>query len=1252
MDFLKIGINQTKKSIEVYPDFKVMRSKDLMIKAKNFYAIWDEEAGMWSTDEYRVQTLVDSVLYSYVEDNLKYSDVPVVVKSMGDFSTKSWSSFKNYMNCLSDNAKELDSKLTFLDTVVSKNDYVSKRLPYSLTDGSIDAYEELMSTLYAPQERQKIEWAIGSVISGASKQIQKFVVLYGEAGTGKSTVLNIIQKIFDGYYTTFEAKALAGTSNAFATEAFKSNPLVAIQHDGDLSRIDDNTKLNSIISHEEMTVNEKYKPSYTTRINCMLFMGTNKPVMITDAKSGIIRRLIDVSPTGNRVSSKKYNTLIEQINFEIGAIAKHCLNVYSALGKNYYSSYKPIDMMFRTDVFFNFVEDSYFVFKRDDGVSLVSAYEMYKEYCNNSGIERTLPKHKFRDELKNYFSIFENRARTDQGRVRNYYSGFLCEKFEETESVKDPDESYILLQEQPSLLDSLYPDARAQYATKDGTPKAKWSTVETTLKDLDTSELHYVQLPPHHIVIDFDLKDEKGEKNLKLNIDAASKFPKTYSEVSKSGKGLHLHYIYDGDAETLSRLYSEGIEIKVFVGNSSLRRRRTLCNNIPVAHISSGLPKGERKMINTKTLENEKHLRALIEKALRKKVHPNTRPSIDFIFTVLQEAYDGGMNYDVTDLRPTILNFALESTNQAEYCTKTVLKMRFKSEEHSIPDKNPDRALVFYDVEVYPNLFLVNWKYQGPDQPITRMINPSKELIEDFVKMNLIGFNCRRYDNHILYAALLGYDNARIYEISQKIISGSKNAFFSEAYNISYTDVYDFSSDKKSLKQWEIDLGIHHKELEYPWDEPVPENKWMEVAEYCDNDVYATEAVFNHLEHSDFSARKILAALSGLSVNDTTNKHTTKIIFGEERNPQSQFNYTNLSTMFKGYKFENGKSTYRGEETGEGGYVYAEPGIHKNVALLDVASMHPTSIEILELFGPIFTKRFSELKQARLNIKYKDFEAASKMFGGKLAQYLDSPEEAHALAYALKIAINSVYGLTTAKFDNKFRDPRNKDNIVAKIGALFMVDLKHAVQDQGYQVVHIKTDSIKIANADEYIIQFVMDYGASFGYTFEHEATYERMCLANDAVYIARYLNDEGKAGDWTATGAQFAHPFVFKTLFTKEKIEFEDLVEAKSVTTALYLDKNENLSDGEHRYSFIGRTGAFVPVLPGTGGGYLYRKSGEHEFAFATGAKGYRWKEAEVVKELGLEKDVDYSYYHDLVSKAVRKIEQYEEAEWFFDEQ
>ena len=792
-------------------------------------------------------------------------------------------------------------------------------------------------------------------------------------------------------------------------------------------------------------------------------------------------------------------------------------------------------------------------------------------------------------------------------------------------------------------------------------------------------------MPENHIVIDFDLTDENGEKSLERNIEAASKWPKTYAELSKSGKGIHLHYIYNGDVSKLSRIYEDGIEIKVFNGKSSLRRKLTKCVPLIFAIISSGLPlREEAKVVNFESIKNEKALRTIIRRSLAKEYAPHaTVTSCEFILKVLTDAYNNGLHYDVTDLRPYIMTFAAKSTHHASDCLKMVDKMPFKSEEPSENVEFEEDTLIFYDVEVFPNLLLVNWKQAGEGNKVVRMINPSPNEIENLIRFKLVGFNCRRYDNHILYARILGYDNAQIYNLSQRIIGGSANAFFGEAYDLSYTDVYDFCSKKQSLKKWEIELDIHHQELGMPWDQPVPEDLWEKVAEYCDNDVIATEAVFNNRQQ-DFIAREILADISGLSVNATTNMHTTRIIFGNNKKPQSSFVYTDLSEMFPGYVFDHGKSTYRGEETGEGGYVYSEPGMYENVALLDIASMHPTSIECLNLFGP-YTKNFSDIKNARILIKHKDFEKAGEMFGGKLAKYLTSDEQAGALSYALKIAINSVYGLTSANFDNPFRDPRNKDNIVAKRGALFMINLKHEVQEHGFTVAHIKTDSIKIPNATPEIIEFVMNYGKQYGYTFEHEATYEKMCLVNDAVYIAKYNDGAHKfelpTGEkvqtaWTATGTQFQVPYVFKTLFSKDPIVFKDLCETKTVTSALYLDMNENLPDVSefekrldamrknkieldgmeellvtiatgHDYRFVGKAGSFCPIKSGCGGGILLREK-DGKYSAATGTKGYRWLESEIVRASGKEEDIDRRYYVAMVDEAVATISKYGDFEAF----
>ena len=1347
VDFLMISTRSSKRGdvIEIYPKFVIpyKKSSDLMIRGGDFYAVWLDDVGMWSTDELDAIRLIDNELDEFAKEFKEHTAASVRVLHMWDSETGMIDKWHKYcQKQLRDSFHTLDEKLIFSNMKVKKTDYASKQLDYPLEAGAHECYDELMSVLYSPEERHKLEWAIGAIVSGDSKKIQKFIVLYGEPKSGKSTVLNIIEKLFDGYCSAFDAKVLGQANSAFALEAFKANPLVAIQHDGDLSRIEDNTRLNSLVSHETMMVNEKFKSAYPNKFKSFLFMGTNKPVKITDSKSGLLRRLIDVSPTGNRVSRKEYNRLIAGIDFELGAIAAHCLDVYKE-DPGAYDNYVPTSMIGASNDFFNFMADCFFNFKKDDGISQKAAWDMYKQYCDDAKIAYPYTLRLFKEELSSYFEEFYDRYTLEDGtRVRNYYKKIRAEKFaksKRTTSKKEELKTWLRFENWRSDFDEAFAELPAQYATKAGTPLKKWENVKTILADIDTSKLHYVLFPEkfkQHIVIDFDIPDENGNKCFERNLEEASKWPPTYAELSKSGQGIHLHYFYDGDVEKLSRVYGDYIEVKVFTGNASLRRMLTKCNDIPIATINSGLPLKGEKMINTARIESEKGIRKMIKRNLGREIHPNTKPSIDFIKKILDDAYESGVEYDVTDMLPALISFATESSHQADYCLKTVSQMKLKSEEKTdIPDlpSYDEDTLIFFDVEVFINLFVVCWKKRGKDIPVVKMINPSPEDIERLSRFKLVGFNNRRYDNHILYGRILGYSNAELFDLSQRIISGDKTAFFSDAYNLSFTDIYDFSSKKQSLKKFEIELKIHHKELGLPWDKPVPEEMWDEVADYCVNDVLATEATFDALG-SDLTAREMLADITDMTVNDTTNSLTTRMIFEKERKPQERFNYRNMGEehdddtigfyitetgklmkidgcdekytrfdskgrpVFPGYKFKFGKSSYRDvEEVGEGGYVYAEPGMYTNVALLDIASMHPSSIIAEELFGP-YTKHFKDLVDTRIAIKHKDFDKARTLLDGKLAKYLTDEKSAKALSKVLKIPINSVYGLTAASFENPFRDPRNVDNIVAKRGALFMINLRHEVQRRGFKVTHIKTDSIKIPDATPEIIKFVMDYGSMYGYTFEHEATYERMCLVNNAVYIARFATKEycerlygyspdentEEGGQWTATGAQFAVPYVFKTLFSHEPIIFEDLCETKQVTSAIYLDMCEGLPDVSgyekelakakksgitvheeldrkiaegHDYVFVGRIGLFCPMQPGSGGGRLVRsatnkKTGEVTYANVTGTKGYWWQESEIVKAQGKEDLIDRGYYNKLVDDAVESIAKYGDVEWFISDQ
>ena len=1394
VDFLRIKRRQGKRGVEeIYPGFFVIKSNDLMIKNNDFVAVWLEEENRWSTEEDDALTLIDKELNKYYEENKSKFDVPTRVLYVRDAENgmiDRWHKFcKNQMI---ETYHKLNQKIIFANTETTKKDYSSIRLPYPLEPGECPAYNKLMHTLYSDEELHKLEWAIGAIVTGESKRLQKFIVMYGDRGTGKSTVMDLIAKMFDGYCSVFDAKSLGSSNQQFALEAFRDNPLVSVQHDGDLSKIEDNTRLNSVVSHEKMIVNEKNKSLYKNDFKTFLFVGSNNPVKITDARSGLLRRLIDVTPTGNLLPVKEYNACVKQMDFELGAIAWHCKEVFLE-DPLYYKDYIPVTMLGASNTLYNFVMDSFYDYGLEDGITLDSAWKLYKVYCDECRVPYPLSRQAFKEDLKPYFKVFKERFRLDDGsRVRSYYVGFKKDKYlngEEDAEQEESSDTWLKFEAQPSILDEELQNCPAQYASDSGTPLMQWSKVETTLASIDTSKLHYVMPPIVHVVADFDIPDENGNKSLERNIEAASKWPPTYAELSKSGSGIHLHYIYTGDVSKVSRVFDDYIEIKIFTGNASLRRMLSKCNNLPIATINSGLPlKEEKKIVDGVKIKSQKKLIEMIERNLNKEFHGATKPSCDFIYKIVEDAYNDGFTYEIpADLKEKIMNFAKNSTHQSEICVKLMKKMHycskdlentmdnnnrrlrelikkiytdekldpvdkvdqiyealenaynskmpydlrdirqsllyfatdkprgsekveyclglvrkahFSSEEPiELPEKCDDAPMVFYDIEVYPNLFLVAWMNDRDDAPVNKMFNPTAQQIEDLIEyFRLVGFTCRRYDNHEIYARTMGWDNEKLYKLSQTIINGTtRDCFFGEAYGISYTDVYDFASagNKMSLKKLEIKMGIHHQEMGIPWDQPVPEELWPIVGEYCENDVRATRKAFYYLK-GDWTARQILADLAGMTVNDTTNSLTQRIIFGRNRHPQDQFYWWDLSKpvmslpddvlrflseacpdmmsqthgpahsllpYWPGYDYSNGVSTYRGEVLGEGGYVFATPGIHVMVFLLDIASMHPHSLIALCLFGPVYTAIFKSIVDGRVNIKHEAWSKVDKMLDGKLKPYVQKCKDglmtAKELANALKTAINAVYGQTCAHYPNPFKDERNKDNIVAKRGALFMVDLKHAVQERGFTVAHIKTDSIKIPNATPEIVDFVMEMGKSCGYDFEHEATYEKMCLVNDSTYIAKYADGDHEfelpTGEkvmtpWTATGDQFRVPYVFKTLFSKTPYKFDDFCETKEVKSALYLDFNENLGEDEHDYRFIGRVGQFCPVVQGCGGGVLYRTQNGKYYA-AEGTKGYRWMESEVLRKAHPDDWQDYidmSYFRAEADKAVEAIKKYGDFEWF----
>jgi hypothetical protein len=148
-------------------------------------------------------------------------------------------------------------------------------------------------------------------------------------------------------------------------------------------------------------------------------------------------------------------------------------------------------------------------------------------------------------------------------------------------------------------------------------------------------------------------------------------------------------------------------------------------------------------MLNNATLQNEKALRTVIIKNLNKEYHPATKPSIDFIYKVLDDAYRSGMHYDVSDLENRILSFANNSTHNAKYCLGVVGKMKFQSDDVSESVEAANDTVIFVDCEVFPNVLIVCWQEDADYAPMHTMINPRPNEIEELFKFKIVGFNNR-----------------------------------------------------------------------------------------------------------------------------------------------------------------------------------------------------------------------------------------------------------------------------------------------------------------------------------------------------------------------------------------------------------------------------------------------------------------------------------------------------------------------------
>lgn len=1217
-------------------DFNVGKLRDVVIQGGQFVAFYNSETHFWESKT-EFYEFARKLLYEAAEEErAKFPNQTIIVMDPQHLSSKVPAKIDSLCKaCEADRPVLFNQKILWNGEIPERKDYATRTMPYSAESTECPSYDTIMSVLYSPEDRTMLEWLAGAAICGDGARIDKFVYLEGEPGSGKSTFLNILEAVIGPYGASIKAEDLASSNGTFATSQLKSGPLIAIQHDGDLSKIETNTTLNNIISHEPICINDKYAKTYYIRLNTLLFIASNYPLRLTDSMSGLLRRCLDPVPTGKLIPVEKYNQLISYVQNELGGVANRFISVYRELGPRAYNGYRSSRIVRSGNALGYWVERNRDIDWSTQGECLLSTeYSLYRAYCDSTSTH-PISKSLFERQLKFFWDIaieeitennykdvrFIDYAWKRRPFRRPIFSLYEAEAFI---STNGPSNDFLAFTSKfDASLGILCEDCPAQYATEAGTPRIRWDDVTTTLSNIVSTELHYVKLPSNHIVIDFDCRDSSGGKSRDVNFAMIRQLglPPTYGEFSKSGEGIHLHYIYDGDPSTLTNLITENVEVKVFKGNASLRRRFSYGNNFEVAHISSGIPLKERKDdIVAAGVKDAKHLENIVKKGLRGE-YGSHKVTIDFLDFIIRSCKNKGVVYDLTGYFDDLMFYASKSTHHSQTLPKIVQAM---------PLKNGDveKPIIVFDTEVFPNYNCLCWKILG-DKNTNRERFPTANTIAYLLNnYRLVGFNNKSYDNMIIYQIMQGASPRQLYDVSKSLVYNKLRVPY-QVQNLSYTDIFDYSNVKQSLKKWEVQLGIHHQECPYPWDDDLPESAWDDVDIYCCNDVNATEQVW-YASQNDFEARQLLAYLTGMTVNDSTNQLTAQLIFGDDKTPQDQFVYTDLSTIFPGYEYhmegDTCVSTYLGKKVGEGGYVAVNLGYREMVGVNDVESMHPTSACELNLFGPKYTARFKELVDSRKAAKNGNVEFLKTAFEGRLWSFVElTGMPFKKLAKSLKVPINAVYGMTSAKFQNRFRDPRNLDNIVAKRGALMMMTLEDKLLKEGVVPIHIKTDSIKIDNFTQEINDEIVEFGRQYGYRFTIEEFYTVFCVFNKAEYLAY----NAATGEWESRGPTFQNQYVFKSLLGGDIVP-EDFMLTKSVQKgAIYIGD-----------AFCGRNVNVVAVKPEYGG-VMICKNGDREGS-VTGTKGCYFMEYEEALTKDLGEILDMDYYNELVGAARAKIEEY----------
>lgn len=389
-----------------------------------------------------------------------------------------------------------------------------------------------------------------------------------------------------------------------------------------------------------------------------------------------------------------------------------------------------------------------------------------------------------------------------------------------------------------------------------------------------------------------------------------------------------------------------------------------------------------------------------------------------------------------------------------------------------------DKELLFYDVEVFEKDSLAVFKDIEGTTVGKFWNNRSRKVVEDPSGFEgivdlidgkvLVGFNNYGYDDYILTVMLnpaLSMQRS-IYAHNNSIIrSGGVNRSIDPRIR-SIDTMQQISVSHPSLKQIEGNMGksIVETSVRFDIDRALTDEERKETEKYCEYDVLSTIEVYKLRKKSYFDTKESLLQMlpdrTGKEQRWNTTTLSTNILIGRKklsywtshRVPDKYWRHvpgipSDVWDMWEDSLTEE-KITDKGRSTtfnafgcnmvmGMGGLHGAptKAGRYENIKLADVGSMYPSIICMLNALEGA-TPVYDGIRQERLKIKHTDKVKAN----------------------AMKLILNSVYGLFKSKYSALF-NPRASATVCI-FGQIALFTLCRELYEAGYELVNINTDGV------------------------------------------------------------------------------------------------------------------------------------------------------------------------------------------------